>query len=125
MKRVRFIHEADDAERNAWYAASDAFALPVRDEGDDVEGFGIVFLEAALAGLPSVAGRSGGAPEAVLDGETGLLVDSTDPQAIAGAVQRLRADPELRRRLGRTGCERGLRDFRWEDRWGKLRSSIE
>lgn len=124
-ERVRFIHEADDAERNAWYAASDAFALPVRDEGDDVEGFGIVFLEAALAGLPSVAGRSGGAPEAVLDGETGLLVDSTDPQAIAGAVQRLRADPELRRRLGRAGRERGLRDFRWEDRWGKLRSSIE
>ncbi|KAA0205520.1 glycosyltransferase, partial [Candidatus Uhrbacteria bacterium] len=62
---------------------------------------------------------------AVLDGETGLLVDSTDPQAIAGAVQRLRADPELRRRLGRAGRERGLRDFRWEDRWGKLRSSIE
>ncbi|MEK7473471.1 MAG: glycosyltransferase family 4 protein [Patescibacteria group bacterium] len=123
-KRVRFIAQADDAERNAWYAASDVFALPVRDEGDDVEGFGIVFLEAALAGLPSVAGESGGAVEAVVGGETGFLVDPNDPQAIAGAVQKLRSDPELRARLGHAGRERAKQDFRWEDRWGKLREAM-
>lgn len=124
-ERVRFIAQADDAERNAWYAASDAFVLPVRDEGDDVEGFGIVYLEAALAGLPCVAGASGGAVEAVLDNETGLLVGPNDPQVIAGAIQTLRADPELRRRLGRAAQTRAKRDFRWSDRWDKLRSSIE
>jgi phosphatidylinositol alpha-1,6-mannosyltransferase len=122
--RVLFLHEAEDAERDAWYAASDALVLPVRDEGDDVEGFGIVFLEAALAGLPSIAGKSGGAVEAVLDGETGFLVDPLDPKAIAGAIGTLRADPLLRLRLGEAGKARVLRDFRWADRWGKLRESL-
>ncbi len=118
--RVRFIKNADDAERNAWYAASDVFTLPVRDEGDDVEGFGIAFLEAALAGLPSIAGMSGGAVEAVVDGKTGLLVDPNDTQAIAGAIKAMRDDQEHRDRLGRAGRERAKRDFRWGDRWDKL-----
>lgn len=123
-ERVRFVSEADDAERDAWYAASDIFVLPVRDEGDDVEGFGIVFLEAALAGMPCVAGASGGAVEAVVDGETGFIVDPGDPQAIAGAIDRLRADADLRERLGRAGRERAMRDFRWNDRWGKVKDAL-
>jgi phosphatidylinositol alpha-1,6-mannosyltransferase len=122
--RVHFIPQADDAERNAWYAASDVFVLPVRDEGADVEGFGIVFLEASLAGLPSVAGQSGGAVEAVVENETGLLVDPNDPQAIAGAIERLRADPDLRTRLGQNGKRRVERDFRWEDRWETLKRAL-
>lgn len=123
-ERVRFIHDADDALKNAWYAAADAFVMPVRDDGEDIEGFGIVFLEAAAAGLPSVAGRSGGAIEAVLDRETGLLVDPADPQDLAAAIQRLRADPKLRSRLGQAGRARVLRDFRWIDRWTKLRTVL-
>lgn len=123
-ERVKFLHELDDGERNAWYAASDAFVLPVRDEGTDVEGFGIVFLEAALAGLPAIAGRSGGAVEAVLDQETGVLVNPNDPQDIAAAIQSLRADPSLRARLGQAGRARALRDFRWSDRWAKLQTSV-
>ncbi|MCK9360717.1 glycosyltransferase family 4 protein [Patescibacteria group bacterium] len=119
-ERVSFLHELDDESRNAWYAASDAFALPVRDEGNDVEGFGIVFLEAALAGLPSVAGKSGGAVEAVIHEETGLHVEPNNSQEIAGAIQRLRADEALRRRLGEAGRRRVLQDFRWSDRWDKL-----
>ncbi|MEI7512784.1 MAG: glycosyltransferase family 4 protein [Candidatus Uhrbacteria bacterium] len=123
-ERVRFLTNIEDAERDAWYAASDAFALPVRDEGNDVEGFGIVFLEAALAGLPTIAGNSGGAVEAVVDEKTGLHVDPNDIQMIAGAISRLRGDVELRSRLGEAGKARAARDFRWEDRWGKLRGSL-
>lgn len=119
-ERVSFLHEADDETRNSWYAASDAFALPVRDEGIDVEGFGIVFLEAALAGLPSIAGKSGGVIEAVVHESTGLLVEPNNPQAIAGAIERLRADKALCKRLGEAGRQRALKDFRWSDRWDKL-----
>lgn len=123
-ERVRFLTETDDAGRDAWYAASDVFVLPVRDEGNDVEGFGIVFLEAALAGLPSIAGKSGGAVEAVLEEKTGMHVDPNDCQAIAGAISRLRGDLLLRTRLGEAGKARVARDFRWADRWGKLRELL-
>jgi phosphatidylinositol alpha-1,6-mannosyltransferase len=123
-ERVKFLHDLEDSERNAWYAASDAFVLPVRDEGTDVEGFGIVFLEAALAGLPAIAGCSGGAIEAVMDQETGLLVNPASSQEIAAAIQALRADPGLRARLGQAGRVRALRDFRWNDRWDKLSASV-
>ena len=121
-KRIRFVGEVSDAERDAWLAAADLFALPARDEGNDVEGFGIVFLEAAAAGLACVAGKSGGVGEAVVDGETGILVDPTDVSSIRNAIQTLLDDPTMRERMGQAGRERVLKDFRWEDRWEKLRS---
>jgi phosphatidylinositol alpha-1,6-mannosyltransferase len=114
--RVRFYPQLEDVERNAWYAAADAFVLPTRDEGIDVEGFGIVFLEAALAGLPAVAGKSGGVTEAVIHEETGLLVDPLDPKAIAAAIHRLMDDRSFAMKLGTQGRVRAERDFRWEDR---------
>jgi phosphatidylinositol alpha-1,6-mannosyltransferase len=122
--RVTFIPHASDQERNAWYAAADIFALPVRDEGSDVEGFGIVYLEAAAAGLPVVAGKSGGASEAVIDQKTGLLVDPNDGHAITQAIKKLIEDPELRRRLGEAGKERVEREFGWEERWQRLQEKL-
>ena len=119
--RVLFMTDASDEERNAWYAESTLFALPVRDEGDDVEGFGIVYLEAALAALPVVAGKSGGASEAVLDELTGLLVDPLDTQALVVALKRLIDDPELAMLLGACGSQRARSYFRWEDRWERLK----
>jgi len=83
-----------------------------------------VFLEAAQAGLPAIAGKSGGAVEAVVDEETGLHVDPNDVQAIAGAINRLRGDTMLRMRLGEAGKARVKKDFRWADRWGKLRELL-
>ncbi len=121
-ERIRFVSHASDAERDTWLAAADVFALPARDEGDDVEGFGIVFLEAAAAGLPCVAGKSGGVGEAIVDGETGLLVDPTDVGSIRAAIQKLLNDPALRERMGQAGRERVLKDFRWDDRWKELQS---
>jgi phosphatidylinositol alpha-1,6-mannosyltransferase len=67
-------------------------------DGED-EGFGLVFLEANAMGVPVLGGRAGGVPEVVLDGETGLLVDGTDPDAVAAGLLRLLTEPALRQRL--------------------------
>ncbi|NJC69708.1 glycosyltransferase family 4 protein [Planosporangium thailandense] len=87
------------------YAAGDVFAMPCRTRrgGLDVEGLGIVYLEASATGLPVVAGDSGGAPDAVVDGETGYVVGGRDLGAIADRVATLLADPALARRLGTAG----------------------
>lgn len=122
--RVRFISHATDEERNAWYAAADVFALPVREEGADVEGFGIVYLEAALAGLPTIAGHSGGATEAVVHGETGMVVMADDPRILAEAIRTLKDDPALRLRMGEAGRARALQDFQWADRWEALKNIL-
>jgi phosphatidylinositol alpha-1,6-mannosyltransferase len=121
--RVRFVTDASDETRNAWYAAADVFALPVREETGDVEGFGIVYLEAALAGLPSIAGRSGGAAEAVVDGETGYVVED-EVRAVAAMLQTLLQDPMLRLKLGAAAKERAKSKFRWADRWEALKAKL-
>jgi phosphatidylinositol alpha-1,6-mannosyltransferase len=80
--------------------------------GLEQEGFGIVFLEAAAAGVPQVAGHSGGSSEAVLDGVTGLVVDDpSDPGLVAEAIRTLLADPALRRRMGRAARTRVQESF--------------
>ena len=83
------------------------------DQGD-VEGFGIVFLEAAASGKPAVGGRSGGVPEAVADGVTGLLVGGTDAEELATTIARLMDSEALRRSLGEAGRARAVREFGWE-----------
>ncbi|SDD13839.1 phosphatidylinositol alpha-1,6-mannosyltransferase [Geodermatophilus telluris] len=96
------------------YAAGDVFAMPCRTRrgGLDVEGLGMVYLEAAACGLPVVAGTSGGAPEAVRDGETGTVVgDPRDPAAVADAVTALLDDPARARALGAAG--RAWVEQRW------------
>jgi len=123
--RVTFVPHATDEERNAWYAAADVFALPVRETADDVEGFGIVFLEASLAGLPIVAGKSGGVAEAVVDGETGLSVDPTDVDAIADVLNRLIHDQSLRQTLGLRGKARAEKEFQWKDRWNLFENILK
>lgn len=87
------------------YAAADVFAMPCRTRGLglDVEGLGLVFLEAAAAGLPVVAGRSGGAPETVREGLTGTVVDGRDVPAVASAVAGLLADPARAAHMGANG----------------------
>ncbi len=111
--RVSFAGAVDDAARDRAFANAWCFAMPSRAEGGDIEGFGIVYLEAAIAGLPAIGGRGSGAEDAIVDGVTGLLVDGNDPQAIAGAVSALIDDPERAAAMGRAGRERALRDFSW------------
>ncbi|MFJ2630608.1 glycosyltransferase family 4 protein [Streptomyces sp. NPDC087422] len=110
---VRFTGPVPWEELPAHYGAGDVFAMPCRTRrgGLDVEGLGIVYLEASATGLPVIAGDSGGAPDAVLDGETGWVVAGGSPAQCADRVLTLLRDPELRARMG----ERGRR---WvEDAW--------
>jgi phosphatidylinositol alpha-1,6-mannosyltransferase len=94
--RVTLTGPVDAGELVAHYCAGDVFAMPVRTEGGgfSVEGLGIVFLESQACGVPTVAGDGGGAPESVLDGRTGDVVDGTDTDAVADDIARLLADPE-------------------------------
>jgi phosphatidylinositol alpha-1,6-mannosyltransferase len=88
-----------------YYGAGDVFAMPCRERlgGLDVEGLGMVFLEAAACGLPVVAGRSGGSPDAVLDGESGVLVDGRSVADVAAAVAGLLSDPPRAAAMGERG----------------------
>ncbi|MBA2475125.1 MAG: glycosyltransferase family 4 protein [Actinobacteria bacterium] len=106
---VRFAGPLDDAARNEVLSRSHVFAMPSRlpiDGGG--EGFGIVYLEAGIHGLPVVAGDVGGALDAVVHGETGVLVDPADHVAVAEAIADLLADPARAEALGRAARERAL-----------------
>jgi len=107
---TRFLGAVSDKERNEWLRRARVIAMPSRlpAGGFAGEGFGIVYLEAGAYGKPVVAGNVAGALDAVRDGETGLLVDPTDPVQVAEAIVRLLADPELARRLGANGRRHAL-----------------
>jgi phosphatidylinositol alpha-1,6-mannosyltransferase len=111
---VRLVGAVSDAERDRWLDCAHVFAMPSRlpAAGGAGEGFGIVFLEAGVHGLPVVAGAVGGALDSVVDGETGLLVDPTDHVQVADAIARLLCDPALARRMGDAGSARA-REFAW------------
>lgn len=114
---VRLMGRISDEEVVDLYHAADAMAMLCHDRwfGLEQEGFGIVFLEAAAAGIPQVAGRSGGAHEAVVDGETGVVVaDPEDPRAVAAVLASLSRDPDRCRELGRAARLRAEEQFGYE-----------
>jgi glycosyltransferase involved in cell wall biosynthesis len=102
---VRFLGSVPDDELDRLYGLADIFAMTSIDHRHSVEGFGLVYLEAAAHGLPVVAHAIGGVPEAVIDGVTGLLVPPHNRPALTAAFARLIADPELRRKFGTAGRE--------------------
>ncbi len=112
-ERVIFHGRVLDAEKAAILALADVFAMPARREGNSVEGFGLVYLEAAWYGVPGLAGREGGAADAVLDGKTGLLCDGADPASVTAALDRLLGDRDLRLRLGENAA-RHAREQTWQ-----------
>ena len=104
------------AELPPYFAAGDVFCMPTRTRkaGFEVEGLGIVYLEASASGLPVVAGDSGGAPDAVLDGETGYVVDGTSPTQWRKLSGTCLLTGQLSARLGSAGCAWVATDWRWD-----------
>ena len=113
---VQFLGEVPDAALPDLYRSADVLVTLSRESGSGggAEGFGIVCLEAAACGIPIVAGRSGGLPDAVEDGVSGILVDPTDVGAAAEALVSLLMDPGRARAMGEAGRKRVLERFTWE-----------
>jgi phosphatidylinositol alpha-1,6-mannosyltransferase len=122
---VSFIGRIQYAQLPQYICAADVFAMPSRSRffGLEVEGLGIVYLEASACGLPVIAGSSGGAPDAVLNGVTGFIVDGENNQEIAAAAIRLLSDVDQAKKMGAAGREWIIENWRWEiwsERFNKL-----
>lgn len=124
--RVVFAGEVPYEDLPMYFRAGDVFAMPNRSRkwGLEVEAFGAVFLQAAAVGRPSVAGDSGGAPEAVFDGETGVIVDGTDTASVAHGILTLLGDRERAEKMGALGADRVHRDLTWEALSRRLRGLL-
>ena len=119
---VIFTGSVPWAELPEHYAAGDVYAMPcrTRNGGLDVEGLGIVYLEASASGLPVVAGDSGGAPDAVREGETGFVVGGRDVAGLAARLTDLLADPQRARTMGAAGRAWVEQEWRWETQAARL-----
>jgi phosphatidylinositol alpha-1,6-mannosyltransferase len=113
---VRFTGPVPEADLPGYYAAADIFAMPCRTRrgGLDVEGLGIVYLEASAAGLPVIGGDSGGAPDAIEPGESGYVVPGRDPSALVSRLTALLADPVAAAATGEKGQAWVHREWRWD-----------
>jgi phosphatidylinositol alpha-1,6-mannosyltransferase len=125
--RVVFAGAASYAELPAYFRAGDVFAMPCRLRwfGFDVEALGAVFLQGASVGRPVIAGDSGGAPEAVLPGKTGLVVDPTRPAPLAEAITSLLTDRPRAEAMGRAGAEWVHSEWTWGKMAARLSGFLE
>jgi phosphatidylinositol alpha-1,6-mannosyltransferase len=119
--KVVFAGFVPDDELNHYYNLADIVAMPNTGEAGDIEGFGMVFLEANAAGKPVIGGRSGGTSEAVADGESGFLVDSDGDLELQDALRKLLTDQSLRESMGAKGLRRAREEFDWDSRAATLR----
>ncbi len=125
---VTFLGRVPEEDLAAVYGSADVYAMLCRNRwaGLEQEGFGIVFLEAAAAGVPQIAGKSGGAAEAVVHGVTGLVVDDpNDVAAVAGALERLLGDDVLRAEMADAGRVRAIDEFDYDRLAPRLAEAIE
>jgi phosphatidylinositol alpha-1,6-mannosyltransferase len=123
--KIIFLGEISEEEKQKWFKLCDLFALPVQEINGDIEGFGIVFLEAAIFNKPSVAGHVGGVSEAVVDGETGILVDGNNIDEISEAIMKLLEDDKLRQKMGEAAKRRAIDEFNIDIQISKLQKMID
>lgn len=125
-ERVIFAGKVKEEEIPLYYAACDLFIMPSYEieERGDVEGFGIAYLEANACGKPVIGGRSGGVKDAVIDGETGLLVDPLNINQIAEVLVQLLTNPELSRKLGKEGRRRVEKELNWQEMAKEIKGVI-
>jgi phosphatidylinositol alpha-1,6-mannosyltransferase len=111
--RIEFLGRVAEDDAPSLYALADVFVLPVVDRwfGLEVEGLGVVLLEAAAAGTPCITGTSGGTPEAVIDGETGFVIDAGEPRQLINRVALLFAEPQTAAAMGLKGREHVRQNF--------------
>lgn len=119
--RVHLLGHVSSEDLPRWYNAADVVTMPNREIDGDTEGFGMVFLEAAACGKPSIAGLAGGTGAAVIDEVTGLRIDGASTQAVAEALWRLLHDPSLARSMGASGYRRAMSGFSWQRVAEKMR----
>jgi phosphatidyl-myo-inositol dimannoside synthase len=123
--RIRMLGDVDDLTKWAAYDICDVFVSPTRpSHSADWEGFGIVFIEAALSRRPAIGGRTGGTADAIVDGLTGVLVDPDELGELTGALRLLLGDAGLRSRLGRTGEQMARTRFTGESALRSLRDQL-
>jgi len=124
---VVFTGEVPEDELPAHHAAGDVFAMPCRSRyaGLEVEGLGLVYLEAQACARPAITGDSGGAPEAVIPGETGAVVPGRDTEALATAIGELLGDPERARAMGEAGRRSVEKHHRWDDVAARYRAILD
>jgi phosphatidylinositol alpha-1,6-mannosyltransferase len=112
--KVVFVGQVPERELAAYYATCEVFIMPNRQINADIEGFGMVFLEAGAAGKPVIGGKSGGTEDAILDGVTGLRIDGTCVAEIVAAVVSLFSEPEKAKAMGERGHARVEAEFTWD-----------
>ncbi|MEV4130202.1 glycosyltransferase family 4 protein [Nocardia sp. NPDC049707] len=124
---VVFTGRVPSSELAAHHTLADVFAMPSRTRGAglDVEGLGIVYLEASASGVPVVAGRSGGAPETVLEGKTGRVVDGRKTTEIADAIVDILSDRDAAAEMGATGRAWAEEQWRWDSLGARLRQLLQ
>ncbi len=113
---VHFLGAVPDMHLPTLYSNARVFALTPRSVDGDIEGFGMVYIEAAASGVPAIGTQTGGVPEAVVHNQTGLLVQPDSPAEVANALSLLLANPSLRQTLGTQGQRRAFNQFRWPKR---------
>jgi len=113
QEHVYFRGRVPHEDLPGYYSTADLFVMPAREDPPDVEGFGLVFLEANACGTPVIGARTGGIPDAIRDGDTGLLVPPAAPEALAEAIRRVLTQPDLAASLGRQGREYAATEASW------------
>jgi len=122
--KVHFLGKISDEEKWAWYDICDIFILPSREEKGNMDGFGIVYLEANLIEKPVIAGDSGGIKDAVKEGINGVLVDPNNTDEISDTIIKLARDKNLREKLGEQGKQRAIKDFDWKKQIEKIYNHV-